>query len=62
MRVSRPNTAFHRDINEKYEAEEHEDCPICGKPIYWPYEAVDWDKNDEMCHLRCLERKENGNY
>lgn len=57
MKVSRLNTAFHRDIREKYVEGEHEDCPICGKPIYWPYEPVDWDENDVMCHLRCLERK-----
>lgn len=58
MKVSKMNDAFHGDVAEKYEACEHEDCPICGKPVRWPWKPVTRDKNNEICHAECVEEEE----
>lgn len=57
MRVSPTNDAFHRDVAEKYESDEHGDCPICGKPVRWPREPVAWGKHNKICHAECVEKE-----
>lgn len=60
MKVYPINDSFHRDIAEKYEADEYKDCPICGKPVRWPWETVAWDKNNQIFHAKCVEEENYG--
>lgn len=61
MKVSKMNDAYHRDAAEKYEADENEDCAICGNPVRWPLEPVAWDKNNHICHAECVEKEKQWN-
>lgn len=45
---------FLRDAAEKYLPDTDMSCAICGGPIYWPDEEIDWDENKEICHAECL--------
>ncbi len=38
--------------------DEYADCPICGKPVRWPWEQAVRTKNKEICHAACVEEAE----
>lgn len=32
-------------------------CPVCREYIYWPEEEVSYNKDDQMIHARCVNKK-----